>query len=108
MCSFKRYLLLALTALSLVNVGCSTSRQHLALRDSRPPRISPANDTIASTEARDVPEVQTVAFRDDETVEGTEESADSAIQLAVPVEVGGFAMDESGLTLEDIEQLLSI
>ena len=108
MCLHKKYLLLALTALPLVNVGCSTSRQHLAQRDSPPTRINQAElspGTVASPEARDVPEVQTVAFRDDEADEVTGDSVDSAIQLAVPVEVEGFAMGEFGLTLEAVEQL---
>lgn len=108
MCFPNRFLLFALTAIPLVSVGCSTSRQHLSQRDSIPTRISkaePTLDTIASPEDRDVPEVQTVAFRDDETVEGTEDLADSGIQLAVPVEVEGFGTGESGLTLEAIEQL---
>lgn len=50
-----------------------------------------------------MPEVQTVAFRDDER--GEDDSVDPSIQLAVPVEVEGFPMGESGLTLEAIEQL---
>lgn len=109
MCSPKRYLLLALTALPLVNVGCTTSRQHLAQRDLSSTRISraePSPGLVASPEARDVPDVQTVAFREDETDEVADDSVDSAIQLAVPVEVEELAMGESGLTLEAIEQLV--
>ena len=106
----KRYLLLALTAIPLVTVGCSASRRHLSQRDSIPTRINeaePTLDTITSPETRDVPEVQTVAFRDHETDEGIEDSADSAILFAVPDVVEGFAMSESGLTLEAIDPLAS-
>ena len=109
MCVPTRYLLLALTALPLVSSGCSTSRQHLAQRDSPPLRINQANDQsldmTGTPDVHDVPEVQTVAFREDETEEASDDSADSAIQLAVPVEVEGFAMGNSGMTLEAIEQL---
>ncbi|MDM4015099.1 TolC family protein [Roseiconus lacunae] len=62
-------------------------------------------DANASPEVRDVPEVQAVVFRDDEPGEGTEDSVDSEIQLAVPVKVEGFAMGEPGITLDAIEQL---
>ncbi|WP_167547077.1 TolC family protein [Stieleria maiorica] len=108
MCFPQRFLLLALTALPLVSIGCSTSRQHLAQRDSSTTRIrqaEPSPGTVASPESCEVPEVLTVAFRDDEADEVTGDLVDSAIQLAVPVEVGGFAMGESGLTLEAIERL---
>lgn len=108
MCFPKIFLLLALTALPLVSIGCSTSRQHLAQRDSVPTRIrqgESAAGSVSSSEARDVPEVRTVAFRADETDEVSNGLVDSAIQLAVPVEVEEFAMGESGLTLEAIEQL---
>ena len=108
MCSLKRYLLLALTAVPVVSVGCSTARQQLARRNSTPTQVTVAEsivDAIASPEARDVPDVQTVAFRDDEKDEGTDDSVGSAVQLAVPVEVEGFAMGEPGMTLEAIEQL---
>ena len=63
----------------------------------------------AEPEARNLPEVQTVAFQDGETDsdagERSDNSVDAAIQLAVPVEIDDFAMGESGLTLEAIEQL---
>ena len=95
-------------ALPLVGSGCSTSRQYLAKRDLPATRISqtePPLGTVASSEAHDVPKVQTVAFRNDETDKTPNDLVDSPIQLAVPVEVGGFAIGESGLTLEAIEQL---
>ena len=60
---------------------------------------------VASSEASDVPEVETVAFRDDETDDVFDDPVDSAIQLAVPVEVEGLGIGESGLTLDAIEQL---
>ena len=63
----------------------------------------------AEPEARTLPEVQTVAFQDGETNsdagERSDNSVDVAIQFAVPVEIDDFAMGESGLTLEAIEQL---
>lgn len=104
----RRYLLLVLTALPLVSAGCSMSHQHLARHDSPATRISPADPssgTVAPTEARDVPEIQTVAYGDDETDEVANDSVDAAIQVALPVEVAGFSVDESGMTLEAIEQL---
>lgn len=108
MCLPRKYLLLALTALQLVNVGCSTSRKYLAQDDAPPTRIGQAElspGTVSSSEARNSLQVQTVAFRDDETDEVTDDPVDLAIQLAVPVDVEGLGIRESGLTLEAIEQL---
>lgn len=104
----KRYLLLALTALPIVNVGCSTSRQHLASRDSSPPRTGHSDDAqpldvVSAPEFSDVPStVRTVAYRNESTDDST---PDASVHLAVPVEVEGIPRGEVGLTLEAIEQL---
>ena len=109
----KRYLLLALTALPIVSIGCSTSRQHLANRDSIPSRMSHAdefqssNETVAPESVDSSLAVQTVAYREDEKVEHVGDSTGSAVQFAVPVEVESFGTNDNdaGLTLEAIEQM---
>ena len=107
----KRCLLLALAVFPMASIGCSTSRQHLASREASPTHISKSDsgqpfDEIAATESdNEIPPVQTVAYRDEETDGPIDGSFDSSVQLAVPVEVGDSSFSESGLTLEAIEQM---
>ena len=107
----ERYILLALTALTVISVGCSTSRQDLADRDSASSAITQVQDAqllnaVSAPEPGDTTSaVQTGAYLDNELDGRSNDNSDAPVRLAVSVGIESVAMRESGLTLEAIEQL---
>lgn len=106
----KRYLLLTLAVFPVASIGCSTSRPHLASRAASPTHICQSDSDQSfdlmsvATSSHESPPVQTVAYRDEETVDSADESSRTSGRPAAPFEAGD-ASSESGLTLEAIEQL---
>ena len=108
MCPSKQYFLLAITTISLVSFGCSTSKQYLSQNNSYPVRTSQPErspDTVSTRKTCDEPEVQTVAFLDDETDEALSDLIDPRAPLIPPAEVEEFTQSDFGLTIEAIEEL---
>ena len=108
MCPSKQYFLLAITTISLVSFGCSTSKQYLSQNNSYPVRTSQPErspDTVSTRKTCDEPEVQTVAFLDDETDEALSDLIGPRAPLIPPAEVEEFTQSDFGLTIEAIEEL---
>lgn len=105
--SSSQYLLLTLTVLPMISVGCSTSRHQLARQDSPPSQLDRTDeDTTTSPESEERPSIRAVSFHYDEEAEVPRANSSSTeSQLAVPAELESIAAGEVGLTLDYLEQL---
>lgn len=100
----SRYLLLALTVLPILGVGCSTSRQQLAQQDSPPFRLDrPGEGTNTPLGFEERSSLRTVSFRNEEDAEVLRvKSSSTEAQLDDPESV---APNEVKLTVDYFEQL---